>query len=393
MEHGGARYVMRSHRDTAAEWVSRLVKIPSVNPLHAGPRAGVPGELALAHAVADMFRELEASSVELDTSNGTDRPNVYAVFDGQSDRWVGLDVHLDTVGVEHMTGDPFDGRIENGRVWGRGSVDTKASLGVMMYVLQRMGTDSSRPIPNLLISGTVAEEAGGLIGALAFRAWLARRELTLDELVIAEPTMCAPVYGHKGGLGIEFTVRGTAAHSAMPHIARNAIDAAAELILALRDEHDRLSSVTPSTALGHGTLATTVVSGGSVRNIISDSCSVYVSRRLVPGEEPREVYDHLVEVATRSCPLPVESEYVPGMRAFCGSPDGSMVRRIASWSGEQATVTGLGTNAFRYDEAVAKEMVVFGPGSIDQAHAAEEWCDLGQLATAVAVFEQWLAST
>jgi acetylornithine deacetylase/succinyl-diaminopimelate desuccinylase-like protein len=66
------------------------------------------------------------------------RPNTYGVWRGQTDRWIAVDVHIDSVGVETMIGDPFDGRPEIGRVYGRGSVDTKASLAVVLALLEDM---------------------------------------------------------------------------------------------------------------------------------------------------------------------------------------------------------------------------------------------------------------
>ena len=94
-----------------ATWLSRLVRIPSVNPLQAGPTSGVPGEAALATELAACFRSLGADRVELEPLVDG-RPNVYAVVRGRTDRVVALDVHTDTVTVENMTDPPFDGRVE-----------------------------------------------------------------------------------------------------------------------------------------------------------------------------------------------------------------------------------------------------------------------------------------
>src|SRR5690606_6002128 len=113
-----------------AESVAELVRIPSVNPLQGGPRAtaaGPIGERALAEHLARRFEALGAHEVVLDPVVD-DRPNVYATFPGRRDRLAVLDVHTDTVAVEHMTDPPFDGRIADGCVWGRGALDTKASL-------------------------------------------------------------------------------------------------------------------------------------------------------------------------------------------------------------------------------------------------------------------------
>jgi acetylornithine deacetylase/succinyl-diaminopimelate desuccinylase-like protein len=105
----------------------------------------------------------------------TDRCNVYARFEGTSERAVTIDVHLDTVGVEHMTDDPFDGRIEDGRVYGRGSVDTKATLAIVLQVLEELQDASQRPVPTVNLVGTVSEEGGGLLGAARYRDWLLER--------------------------------------------------------------------------------------------------------------------------------------------------------------------------------------------------------------------------
>src|SRR6188474_2289775 len=104
------------------EWLSRLVQIPAVGPANAGPRAGVPGELRLANQLTEWFQQYGATVEHEEVFPG--RPNVYAIWRGTSNRWLAVDVHMDTVGVETMEGDPFDGRVADGRVYGRGAVDT-----------------------------------------------------------------------------------------------------------------------------------------------------------------------------------------------------------------------------------------------------------------------------
>ena len=89
---------MTARSEHVASWVSRLVQIPSVNPLHGGPRAGEVGETRLAEALAGFFTDLGADSVELvEVFEG--RPNVYGIWEGTGERWVVLDVHTDTVTV------------------------------------------------------------------------------------------------------------------------------------------------------------------------------------------------------------------------------------------------------------------------------------------------------
>ena len=383
---------MTARTEHLASWVSRLVQIPSVNPLHVGPRseqAGALGETRLAHALGGFFQDLGADDVELvEVFEG--RPNVYGIWEGTSERWVVLDAHTDTVTIEHCLGDPFDGRVADGRVYGRGSVDTKASMGVMLAVLEQARSEGRRPAPNLVVVGSISEEAGGLLGAIGFREWAEARGLHPDEVIVAEPTRCAPIYGHKGGVGFEIQVQGLAAHSSMPHLGRNAIFAAAKLITALEAEHHRLQFATPATEVGNGTLSVSVVAGGSGGNVVPDRCQVNVGRRVVPGEDFEEVAANLVELIERTCPLPVTiTRPFPGSPAFYQSPDSPFVLQIASWAGTAAEVAPYGTNALRY-EGFAEQVVVFGPGSIDNAHTAEEYVELDQLERCERVFRSWL---
>jgi acetylornithine deacetylase/succinyl-diaminopimelate desuccinylase-like protein len=380
---------MTQRSEHLASWVSRLVQIPSVNPLHAGPRAGEPGETRLAHALAGFFRDMGADTVELvEVTDG--RPNVYGIWEGTEDRWVVLDVHTDTVTVEHCEGDPFDGRIADGRVYGRGAVDTKASLGVMMAVLETARAAGRRPRPNLVVVGSISEEAGGMLGARGFRKWAESRGLRPNEVIVAEPTMCAPVHGHKGAVALEIKVQGLAAHSANPHLGRNAITGASTLVLALEREHERLQTLVPATEVGNGTITVTSVKGGTGGNVVPESCTVSVGRRVVPGESTQEVADQLCELVRRECPLPVEFPLVYlGAPAFYQSPDTPLVRKLAAWAGTQPEVASYGTNALRYS-GFADEMVVFGPGSIDNAHTAVEWVEIDQLLLCADVFGKWL---
>jgi acetylornithine deacetylase/succinyl-diaminopimelate desuccinylase-like protein len=293
-----------------AESVARLVRIPSVNPLHAGPISeahGSDGERGVAEHLANRFDELGASEVVLhEVLDG--RPNVYAFFPGRSERLVVLDVHTDTVTVEHMTDPPFDGRIEDGHVWGRGALDTKASLGVITALLESWAGDNLRPEPTLLVVGSIAEEAGGLVGATYFRPWADERGLEIDQLLVAEPTQLAPIHGHKGGAALRITALGESAHSSLPHLGKNAIEAMAPVILALQAENARLQTLEPTSELGNGTLSVTMIDGGTGGNVIPATCTIVAGRRIVPGEDAQEVYDALAALAAEACPLPVHIE-------------------------------------------------------------------------------------
>jgi len=373
------------------ERVTELVQIPSVNPLHAGPVSGDGAERELSDWLANHTESLGADVVVDPVED--DRCNVYARFEGSSDRAVTIDVHLDTVGVEHMTDDPFDGRVEDGRVYGRGSVDTKATFAVVLQVLEELKAAGQRPVPTVNLVGTVSEEGGGLLGAARYRDWLLERGQRIEQIVVAEPTMCAPVHGHKGGIGLDVTVHGHAAHSSKPHLGANALSGAARVVVAIDEEQDRLAALEATTPVGKGTVSVTELSGGLARNIIPDECTLYVGRRTAPGEDIAQVRAALYElIETSAAPLSttIESLYGDGSPGFYQDPSCSLVAVLAQLADTSPTTAEYGSNALKYGE-VAEQLVVFGPGSIDQAHQAVEWVDISQLNRAVDIYRSWFS--
>ena len=371
-----------------AELLSEMVRIPSVNPMHHGPRSGTAAEADMANWVAARAEALGAEVELHEIEPG--RPNVYARFAGRTDRMLSVDVHLDTVGVEHMGGDPFEGRIADGCVWGRGAVDSKATLAVMLAVLGEMVAAGQQPMPTVELVGTISEEGGGLLGASSYRDRLLERGERREQIVVAEPTMCAPVYGHKGGLGIEVEVEGRAAHSSKPHLGINALSAGARIVAAIDAEQERLASQERVGALGSGTVSVNEMAGGRGRNIVPDHCELYIGRRTADGEDYEAEFERLTELA-RAAALParvkVQLSNGFGSNAFFQAPGADLVTALVEMSGHQPTVADYGTNALRYSE-VADQIVVFGPGSIDQAHQAVEWVDISELERAASVYRQ-----
>jgi acetylornithine deacetylase/succinyl-diaminopimelate desuccinylase-like protein len=369
---------------TASEWLARLVQIPSVTPPQAGPRAGAPGEARLAAAVARWFAELGGAVEVWEVAPG--RPSVYGVWGGRGARVIGLDVHLDTAGVEQMAGEAFGGELRGGRVYGRGAVDTKASLAVALALLEERRHAAS-PSPDTLVVAATADEEETALGAPAFAAWARGRGIAFDELAVAEPTGCAPVHGHKGVVRLELTVAGASAHSSQPELGRNAIAAAARVALALEEEHARLQAAPPA-RLGQATLSVTLIGGGRGVNVIPDTCSLAFDRRVLDGEDPEAVGRHIVAIAEAASPLPIAARTILSLGAFWQDPGHPWLRRLAEWSGETARVVSFGTNAWAYAE-VARACVVLGPGSIAQAHSDDEWVEVAELERLATIYRRW----
>lgn len=358
-----------------ANWLSKLVKIPSVNPVQAGDNESIAGEKRLAAALSNWFGQFGGDVYLDEVAPG--RPNVYAIWWGTGEKWRAVDVHMDTVGVSQMTEPPFSGQITDGKVRGRGAADTKATLGVLLAILEKLHKNNIKLAFNLLISATADEEVG-LAGSLGFSRWLPQQGIVLNELLVAEPTLCQPAIGHKGDIRLMFDVHGNAVHSSQPEQGKNAITAAARLIIALDAEHQRLQTLPPLPPLGNGKLTVTIVGGGIGQNIVPDSCKISIDRRMLPGEDFEEVKEHIRCLAKEHCPLPLTMKTTSSLNPFLQAANTPWIQSLVNFTSSQAITLPYGTNAANYT-GLAKEIVVLGPGSIDQAHGAEEWIAISEL--------------
>ena len=141
--------------------------------------------------------------------------------------------------------------------------------------------------------------------------------------------MCVPVYGHKGGLGLEVEVEGRAAHSSKPHLGINALSAGARIIAAIDAEQERLASQREVGVLGAGTVSVNEMGGGRARNIIPDHCELYIGRRIADGEDYQAEFARLTELV-RAAALPARvkvqlanDEAFLAMTPGPGYPDGT----------------------------------------------------------------------
>jgi acetylornithine deacetylase/succinyl-diaminopimelate desuccinylase-like protein len=140
--------------------------------------------------------------------------------------------------------------------------------------------------------------------------------------------------------------------------------------------------------LGHATLTSTIIHGGTGNNVVPDRCTLFIDRRLVDGEEPGDVIDQLFAIAQEEATLPVEIARQLEINAFLQPPDSPFVKLMATWSASTPYVAPYGTNAWAYRDLPC-ETVVIGPGSIDQAHGALEWVELAELEKISQIYARW----
>jgi acetylornithine deacetylase/succinyl-diaminopimelate desuccinylase-like protein len=109
---------------------------------------------------------------------------------------------------------------------------------------------------------------------------------------------------------------------------------------------------------------------------------------VVAGERADAVVAALGELAQRASPLPFTMQQMLAVDAFLQAPDTPWLQQLAEWADHPPTLAPYGTNACA-DDGLARECVVLGPGSIDQAHGVEEWVELAELAKLAAIYTRW----
>ncbi len=164
--------------------------------------------------------------------------------------------------------------------------------------------------------------------------------------------------------------------------------AGVKLALAMEAENGRIQKSTCESALGPPVLTVTGISGGLGENIVPDRCEVTIDRRIVNGEKASSVREGLQALASQTISLPFRMEIRHEIDAFYQPANAPFVTKAAVWSGKAATMMPFCTNAWAYAD-VARECVVLGPGSIDQAHTDTEWIAISELERLAKLYSSW----
>jgi len=272
--------------DPVVALLSELVAINSVNPSLV---PGAPGE-AQAAEVARAFMAAAGLDVQMqEVLPG--RSNVIGVLEGREPGpSVMLCGHLDTVGVEGMDA-PFSARMENGRLYGRGSQDMKGGVAAMLGAAADLAKNWTRG--KLIVAGVIDEEYESAGAEALVKQWKA------DAAIVTEPTDLQLAIAHKGFAWIEITTRGRAAHGSRPAEGRDAIMRMGRVLMAL-EQRDKELQARPSAGLqGVASLHASIVSGGRELSVYPDSCVLQMERRTVNGEEGKVPLVEVEGILTR----------------------------------------------------------------------------------------------
>jgi acetylornithine deacetylase len=376
---------MKTDPAAVIELLKQLVACPSMNPGDLSAFGAGYGERSMADLLNEWLRPLGGERRIIELAPG--RCNFLATWTGKDpSRSLLLDAHADTVGVDGMTIPPFEPGIRDGRLYGRGACDTKGGMAAMLLAIRRVLAEDGQPPVTLHFAATGDEEDGAL-GA----SRLVESGLRVDAAIVAEPTELKIVYAHKGACRFRIHLAGKAAHSSVPWLGVNAVEAAAEVACAFRRGFIERLLYQHHPELGNPTACITTIAGGIRVNIIPDRCRMEADCRCLPGEKRAHLeaaLRALLEGVARSFPgLVCECEVFQWYPALAGSAKDSFVSQMAEscrdaiGRRELGTVP-YGTNGGYFSEA-GIPCIIFGPGSIAQAHTADEFVEVAQVEQAV----------
>jgi acetylornithine deacetylase len=360
---------------------AQLVAIESINP---DVVSNGSGEGEIARFVAEWCERAGLEITLIEPAPG--RSNVVAVARGSGGgRTLILNAHTDTVGVAGMT-DPFEARLDGGRLYGRGTYDMKGSLAACMLAAAEA---ARRGLRGDVVLTAVSDEEFASVGTEAVAA-----SIRADAAIVTEPTEMQLAIAHRGFVCFEIETIGRAAHGSRPHLGIDAIAKMGRVLVGI-EELDRELRAHPTHArLGSGSVHASLIDGGQEYSSYPARCLLQAERRTIPGETAElaegEIRDILSASGRGDPEFSGEVRVVASREPFEVAEDAELVeivrRSATSVTGVEPDVVGV---SFWADSALLAASgiptVLFGPRG-EGAHAEVEWVDVGDLERCVGIY-------
>jgi len=367
------------------ELLEKLVAIPSVNPVYGGP-----GENGVEAFVREWLSEKGIEFHCQEVLPG--RRNVVARIGPSDLPSVLVEAHMDTVGVDGWAiGDPYKLECRDGKWYGRGSCDTKASLATFLLLAKRCQENAGDLSHSLVFAATVDEEAAQL-GAYQLTELKSRYDIR--GALTGEPTRSCMITKHKGACRYTLDAKGKAAHGSTPHLGENAIYKIARLVEKLERLAELLSQEENREPIDRGSLNVGRISGGIGFNIVPDTCLIDLDRRLGVSEDMEEAREAIETIAKTE--LGASLSTVLERPSLNTDNDHWFPQALAKSSRDSGFDAAFGeapfmTNGVAYASA-GIPTVVFGPGDIDQAHKVDEYIEEGEMERSLKILEAFFLS-
>jgi acetylornithine deacetylase len=374
---------------SSIEWLDRLVAFDTTSRL---------SNLALIDDVQSYLRELGIPT-RLTRNDEGSKANLWATIGPEDRGGVVLSGHTDVVPVDgqEWSRDPFKMHRENGKLYARGSCDMKGFCAIALALAPEM---QRRRLKTPIHFSFSYDEEVGCIGVRRLIKDVVDNLPLPRAVVVGEPTMMKIIGGNKGGRAFRTTVRGVPGHSSEPHRGANSIMATARIITFIEDLQQELADNAdldspfdpPYTTFDLG-----MIEGGTAHNIIPEYTHLNWGYRGLPDEVPdvlenrvrafiaETVEPKLKAVAPHAGVTTVLRNTTPPLIPDIESAAEQLIRHLTGLN-ESSTVS-FGTEAGLFQQAGIPG-VIFGPGSIQQAHQPDEFIEVSQMAECVAFIEK-----
>jgi acetylornithine deacetylase len=353
--------------------------------------------LALIDFVRD-FLARQGVTLTLTPSADGAKASLFASIGPKGAGGIGLSAHSDCVPVEGQswTSDPFTLTPRGGKLYGRGTCDMKGFLACVLASVPRFKAAPLKEPIHILLS--YDEE----VGCLGVRPLIARFGQDLPRpraTIVGEPSGMEVIDAHKRIDAYATTVVGKEAHSSVPELGVNAITYAAELIVELLHIGDSLADQESDPRFDPpcSTVQAGTIRGGTAPNIVPKTCSFQWQVRSLPSAQPglvakrladfaaRTLLPHMRRVAPKASIETADRSAVPAFRAPAGSDAVALALQLTGSNRTRAVSYATEAGLF---EAAGAPAVICGPGSVAQAHAADEFVSAEQLQACLAFLDR-----
>jgi len=278
--------------------------------------------------------------------------------------------HLDTVpDTDGWTHDPFSLSVDNERAVGLGACDIKGALACMLAAANATSGD-------LAILITTDEEAG--VG-VAVQSFLDTSH-GFASAIIAEPTLCKAVSAHRGIITARVVFKGVAGHASSGRVHNDSANHRA-----IRWAHACLAKAESWNSYSQGGLKGVPfnigrMEGGIKPNMIAERCEMRIGLRTLPGQNGRALVEELLGEVPPGVLLDAEITFdapsLPAQAECAAEASNAWAQELGLESGP---AVDFWTEAALFS-AAGMQALVLGSGDIAQAHTADEWVELSQLA-------------
>lgn len=365
---------------TSRDWLSELVAFDTTSRT---------SNLAFITHV-EAFLESLGARCERSYSDDGSKSNLHAVLGPDAEGGVVLSGHSDVVPVDGQawTSDPFILTERDGKLYGRGSCDMK---GFIACALAAAPDFAKAPLKRPVHFAFSYDEEIGCIGAPRMIEMMAARTPRPSCVIVGEPTLMKVVTGHKGLYSVRVEIHGKEAHSSLVESGACATTAAVRLMNQLVEESQALKTAAPADSPfdpPYGTLTIGQMGGGTAINILARHAWFEALMRPAPWDDGPGLGRRLMESAAaleaelqmRAPEARVEVSILSNVPPLRPETDGEAEQLARQLTGDNAPrVVAYGTEGGQFQEA-GFSTIVCGPGSIEQAHQADEFVAIEQLA-------------